>query len=225
MIKSNGWDKYSTWEHSSSVKDLYKKRCRLEVPEMTCHAQAIDLLKPHIANGDSILDVGCGSGYFYHSILKRKILAEYWGVDSCKSLIEIGKKELSRFDLPTKNLQNIRIEDLNGNFDHVVCINVLSNIDNYHKPLERMLKISQKTVLIRESIKEKSEYLYVKDCYLDDGINLNVYVNHYGQDEIIKFINKYGFEAEVITDLRSRGNPEIVINYPHYWKFILAKKK
>jgi ubiquinone/menaquinone biosynthesis C-methylase UbiE len=225
MIQSNGWNKYNIWEHSSEVQDLYKKRCRLEAVEMTCHGQAIDLLRPYIVDGDSLLDVGCGSGYFFHSIANRKIAAEYWGIDSSKSLIEIGQKELSRFQLPPKNLQNIRVEDLDGEFDHVICINVLSNIDNYHKPLERMLKISQKTVLLRESIKEVSEYSYVRDHYLDSDVDLNVHVNHYGQNELIEFIGRYGYEAEVITDLRTGGNPEMVIDYPHYWKFILAKKR
>lgn len=225
MIQPNGWDNYSIWEHSSTVKELYKKRCRLEVPEMTCHAQAIELLRPHIVDGDSILDVGCGSGYFFHSIVNRKIVAEYWGIDSSKSLIEIGKKELSRFKLSPNNLQNIRVEDLDGLFDHITCINVLSNIDNYHKPLERMLKMSQKTVLLRESIKERSEYMYVRDHYLDNNANLNVHVNHYGQDELIEFIGRYGYEAEVIADLRTGGNPEMVIDHAHYWKFILAKKR
>jgi ubiquinone/menaquinone biosynthesis C-methylase UbiE len=225
MIQSDGWIKYNIWEHSSIVRDLYKKRCRLEIPEMTCHAQAIELLTPHIADGDSILDVGCGSGYFFHSIIGRKIPAEYWGIDSSKPLIDIGRNELSRFHLPIKNLQNIRIEDLDGVFDHTICINVLSNIDNYHKPLERMLKISQKTVLLRESIKERSEYSYVRDNYLDNGANLNVHVNHYGQDELVEFISRYGYEAEVITDLRTGGNLEMVIDHPHHWKFILAKKR
>jgi hypothetical protein len=50
-------------------------------------------------------------------------------------------------------------------------------------------------------------------------------VNHYGQDELIEFIGRYGYEAEVIADLRTGGNPEMVIDHPHYWKFILAKKK
>lgn len=225
MIKSNGWDIYSSWDNSSTVRDLYKRRCRLEAPEMTCHAQAADILKSHIQVGDSILDVGCGSGYFFHSIASRKIAAEYWGVDSSESLIEIGRKELIKFQLPSNNLQNIRVEDLDGSFDHIICINVLTYLDNYHKPLERMLKMSQKTVLLRESIKERSEYSYVRDHYLDNNANLNVYVNHYGQDELIEFISRYEYEAEVITDLRTGGHPEMVIDHPHHWKFILAKKR
>jgi hypothetical protein len=102
---------------------------------------------------------------------------------------------------------------------------VLSNTDNYHKPLERMLKVSQKTVLLRESIKEKSEYSYVMDHYLDNGVDLKVHVNHYGKDELINFISSYGYEVEVVTDLRTGGRPEMVIDHPHYWTFLLAKKK
>ncbi|WP_353427854.1 class I SAM-dependent methyltransferase [Polynucleobacter sp. MWH-UH19D] len=225
MIKKNGWDNYSIWEHSSIVKELYKKRCRQEIPEMTCHAQAIELLRPHIVDGDSVLDVGCGSGYFFHSLVSRKISVEYWGIDSSCSLIDIGREELGKFQLQPDKLQNIRIEDVDGTFDHIICINVLSNIDNYHKPLERMLKMSKKTVLLRESIKDKSEYAYVHDRYLDCGVSLNVHVNHYGQNEILEFIGRYGYEAQIVTDLRTGGNSEMVIDHPHYWKFILAKRR
>ena len=223
MIQPNGWDNYSIWEHSSAVKDLYKKRCRLEVPEMTCHAQAAEILKCQASEGDSVLDVGCGSGYFYHSLKDRMIPVEYWGIDSTRTLIEIGQIELSKFGLSKKNLQNIRIEDVDGSFDHVICMNVLSNCDNYHRPLERILNMAKKSVILRESIKLISEYSYVKDFYLDEGSDLNVHVNHYGESEILSFIRGYGYEAKVIEDLRTKGAPENVIDYPHHWKFILAK--
>ena len=35
---------------------------------MTCHAQAAELLAPHVAPGDTLLDASCGSGYFFHSL-------------------------------------------------------------------------------------------------------------------------------------------------------------
>lgn len=224
MIKGDGWIKYCIWEHSTQVKELYARRCRLEEPEMDCTAQAAELLAPYVTPGDILLDVGCGSGYFFHALKKRKIPVEYFGIDAAPSLIDIGRKCLASYGLPPENLQVMRIEDMDGAADHIVCINVLSNIDNYHRPLERMLLCARKTVIIRESVKEQAEYLYVQDKYLDPGKNLKVYVNAYGMQELMQFIESYGFKVRYVIDWHTKGKPQMVIGYPHHWKFFVAEK-
>jgi len=224
MIKSDGWIKYCIWENCTHAKELYARRCRLEEPEMDCAAQAADLLAPHVTPGDIFLDVGCGSGYFFHSLKKRQIPLEYFGIDASPSLIDIGRKCLASYGLPPENLQVMRIEDMDGAVDHITCINVLSNIDNYHRPLERMLLCARKTVIIRESVKKQAKYLYVQDKYLDPGKDLKVYVNAYGMQELMEFIESYGFKVRYVIDLHSKGKPQLVIGYPHYWKFFIAEK-
>lgn len=224
MIKDDGWLKYCIWEHSSRVKNLYARRCRLEEPEMTCAAQAAELLAPYVTSGDTLLDVGCGSGYFFHSLQKRGMLVEYFGIDAAPSLIDIGRKYLSEYGLPPERLQVMRIEDLDGAADHILCMNVLSNIDNYHRPLERLLNVARKTVILRESCKDETEYLYVRDKCLDEGCDLKVYVNAYCTGEVMNFIESYGFKVRYVEDRHTRGQVEMVIDYPHYWKFFVAEK-
>jgi SAM-dependent methyltransferase len=224
MIRRDGWARYSIWEHSESVKALYRERCRREVEEMTAHAQAAELLASRVRPGDTLLDAGCGSGYFYHSLRARSIPADYWGIDGAASLIEIGRAELPAFGLPPERLEHLRLEDLDGEFDHVVCINVLSNIDNFHRPLERLLKIARKTVILRESLKDGAQYSYVADRYLDPGVDLNVYINHYDRSEFVASIERYGFRAELVVDRRTGGEPELVIGHPHHWTFVVATR-
>lgn len=224
MILSDGWNHYCIWEHSRTVRELYEKRCLGEAEEMTSHRQAVDLLAPHVSPGDKLLDVGCGSGYFFHSLRARGIPVEYYGMDSAPSLLEIGKRILPSFGLDADRLFHLRIEDLNAEVDHVVCINVLSNIDNYHRPLERMLKAAQKTVILRESVAKSSIYQYVKDSFLDEGIDLRVHVNTYGRAELEEFVSRYGFKTEFITDKYTTGKPQDVIGYPHHWTFLRCAK-
>jgi len=225
MITGDGWHRYNIWEHSESLKELYGRRCRLEEGEMTCHAQAAELLIPHVTPGDTLLDAGCGSGYFFHSLKKRNIPVEYYGIDASPSLIEIGHKYLPGHGLLPENLKSIRIEDLDGEADHVVCINVLSNLDNYHRPLERLLNAAKKTIILRESCREEAHYSYVRDNYLDEGCELNVYVNTYCLREVMEFISSYGFRVRNVMDRRTQGEAELVIGYPHYWTFIVAEKQ
>lgn len=192
---------------------------------MTCAAQAAEWLAGRVQPGDTLLDAGCGSGYFFHSLAKRNIPAAYFGIDAAPSLVEIGRRILPRFGLPEENLQVLRFDDLDGAVDHVVCMNVLSNLDNYHRPLERFLKMARKTVVLRESCKEQGEYHYVVDKYLDDGVPLKVHVNAYPLAEVMDFIRSCGFDVTCEMDRRTQDQPENVIDHPHYWKFLMAVRR
>ena len=127
--------------------------------------------------------------------------------------------------LPADRLSVQRIEDTDGKCDHIVCLNVLSNIDNYHRPLERLLLMARKSVVLRESLKDGAAYQYVRDNFLDAGVDLKVHVNHYDIEEITTFIGDYGFKVERVIDRRTGGNPEAVIGHEHYWTFIVATRR
>lgn len=224
MIRTDGWQRHCIWEHSSTVRELYARRCLREVEEMTAHAQAAELLVGRVAEGDTLLDAGCGSGYFYHSLVAHGISANYTGIDAAPSLIELGQRLMPRFGLSAAQLKLARIEDIDGVADHVVCLNVLSNIDNFHRPLERLLRIARKSLVLRESMRHGACYSWVRDRFLDLGVDLSVHVNHYDIDEMLAFVRSHGFRAETIVDRRTGGKPEDVIGHPHYWTFLVADR-
>jgi len=225
MISDQGFDQFNIWEHSANVKELYRRRCRQEEPEMDCAAQAIEILAPLAEPGDQLLDAGCGSGYFFHSVRRIGMDLTYEGIDASRCLIEIGREELPPYGCDPSRLNVMRMEDLVGSVDHAVCLNVLSNIDNYHRPLERLLLAARKSVIIRESLWEKpSQYLYVHDKFLDPEVNLKVHVNTYCLLEVLKFAQSYGFSGEAIIDRRTRGRPEPVIGYDHHWAFLVFRR-
>jgi hypothetical protein len=55
-IRSDGWLRNCIWEHSSIIRDLYTARARDEKEEMTCAAQAAELVAPLVRPGDSLLE-------------------------------------------------------------------------------------------------------------------------------------------------------------------------
>jgi SAM-dependent methyltransferase len=225
VIYKDGWSHFNIWEHSQTVLELYERRCRNEAEEMTCHAQAAELLRPLVSPGDTLLDVGCGSGYFFHSLKKREIPANYFGIDPTSRFISLARKYLPLHGLNPAQLHELRIEDTRAEVDHVVCINVMSNIDNYQKPLERMLLAARKSVILRESCHHYASCSYVRDDFLDAGVLLNVYVNTYGIEDITGFITRYGFDVQVVVDDRANNDIEYVIGHPHYWKFLVCTRK
>lgn len=226
MIGAGGYTRWCIWEHSATVHELYAARCRREAEEMTCAAQAAELLADRVRPGDLVLDAGCGAGYLFHSLRDRDIPCEYRGIDASPTLIGIGRREMPAFGLPAEHLEVLRIEDLDGTADHVVCMNVLTNIDGYHRPLERLLAVAGRSLILRESLRPgPSEYRYVRDEYLDPGVDLRVHVNAYDIDEVVAFIAERGFRATVVTDRRTGGVPEDVIGYPHHWTFVVADRE
>jgi SAM-dependent methyltransferase len=222
LIASDGWARFNIWEHSASVRELYARRCRREAEEMTSHRQAIRLL---VSRGDTVLDAGCGSGYLFHSLAALPVPVEYYGIDCSPSLLAVGRELLPRHGLAADRLIELRLEDLRAAVDHVVCINVLSNIDNYHRPLERLLLAARRSVILRESIGDSSNYSYVVDHYLDPGVQLRVHVNRYARAELVAFIERYGFEVRIHSDEHSGGQPQNVIDHPHWWTFVEAIRK
>lgn len=223
-VLDDGWARYNIWSHSQTVRDLYTRRAKDIETEMTCAAQAAEILSSIASPGDSVLDVGCGSGYFFHSLRRRNIPLSYYGIDATTEFIDIGRRELARFGCEAERLEAIRIEDFRGEVDHVVCMNTLSNLDNFHRPLERILEAARVSVVLRESISDDPCYTYVKDEFLDEGVSLKVHVNVYDRSEMVRFIREYGFSVEEIVDERTRGEPEMVIGYPHHWTFMVAKR-
>ena len=224
MVTTDIYHRYNIWEHSSTVAELYKRRCRLEEPEMDSAKQAAAILGEFARPGETILDAGCGSGYFYHSV--RPLGLSYCGVDASPRLIGIGREEMPSFGLDPSKLLCARIEDIEFSCDHAVCLNVLSNIDNYHRPLERLLSGARRSVILRESAwNQPAEYSYVVDRFLDGGHELHVHVNTYCITEILDFARQRGFLAEHRVDERTKGQLEMVIDHPHHWSFFIFRRE
>ncbi len=93
VLRTDAWRRHNIWEHSATVRDLYRRRARDEAEEMTCAAQAAEILADLAAEGDTLVDVGCGSGYFFHSLRRRGLRLGYRGFDATACLVEVGREQ------------------------------------------------------------------------------------------------------------------------------------
>ncbi len=217
-------DEQNTWSHSQHMRDLYRLRARDEATEMDCAAQAIAILADYLSDGDSVLDVGAGSGWLFHSFRRRQLDVDYWAIDSTEPFVRIGQEELVPYGLMPDRFILGSVEDLRGQVDHVLCLNVLSNIPNWHLPLVQISQIAQKTIVLRESISDSASSMVVRDRFLDPPSELMIHVNTYSRSEITTFLEDRGFLVRMFIDQRTQGAAELVIGYPHYWTFLVAER-
>jgi SAM-dependent methyltransferase len=214
---------YNIWEHSAIVRKLYAERCRDEVEEMTCARQCAQIIAPLLETGSTVLDAGCGSGYYWHSLRAQGIDCNYYGIDYSPSLIEIGRRYMTA--LPSARLQAAAIEDIDTRYDAVICFNVLPWIPHFHQALERLCSASERYLLIRTALAPEERILYEEDNYLEEGYNhLKAYWNIYARVEFEHFLQEQGFRVRYIRDERTDDGTEMVVGKPFPWRIILGER-
>ena len=217
---------WNPWANDSQTLELYRRRCRQEAEEMTCAAQVAEILAGKVTPGETLLDAGCGGGHYYWSFVKRGVDVEYHGLDYTPAMIELARTELC----PQAGLAPDRfvlgsIENLDREFDNVVCFNVLTNNLHYGLPLERLLLCTKKRIVIRESLADKLVIRYTPDPYLDESRRyIRVYHNTYPIQEVISFMEEHGFHVTRIMDWRSQDGVEMVVDIPHQWRILLGER-
>jgi ubiquinone/menaquinone biosynthesis C-methylase UbiE len=134
---------------------------------------AAKLIKDDVIEGDKILDVGCGSGHYLRSLRSvLKINFFYTGVDATSNYIDLGKRAFAndnRVDFCLGDIYNLPFDE--NSFDIVMCNNVLLHLPSIQKPLNELVRVSKKTVLIRTLIGDRS--FRIQDVAQDNEIEFN----------------------------------------------------
>ena len=194
---------------------------------MTCAAQAAAILADRAEPGESLLDAGCGGGYYLWSLRNRGLDVVYHGIDYTPEMIELAQSELApRAGLDPDRFRVMAIEDLADEaFDTVLCFNVLTNSPHYALGLERLLRTARRRVLIRESMGDELVTRYTPDPYLDKGQrHIRVYHNQYPLDEVCGLMEEEGFTVTRFPDERSGDGVEMVVDIPHKWRILLGER-
>ena len=217
---------WNPWANDSGTLSLYRRRCRGEAEEMTCAAQVAELLADRVRPGEILLDAGCGGGYYYHSFRKRSLPVEYYGLDYTPEMIELARTEMCpRTGLAPDRFLLGAIEDLDLEFDTIVCFNVLTNSPHYALPLERLLRCAKRRVVLRESLGDELLIRYTPDSYLDESKHhIRVYHNTYPIQEVMRFIEEHGFSVWRELDRRTGDGTELVVDIPHQWRILVGER-
>lgn len=217
---------WNSWANASATLELYRRRCRQEAEEMTCAGQAAEILGAAVNPGETLLDAGCGGGYYYWAFANRGIDLEYYGLDFTPEMIALARAEMCpRAGLAEDRFEMGPIEDLDREFDNVLCFNVLTNSPHYARPLERLLACTRRRILLRESLGDELVVRYAEDRYLDEGKqHMRAYFNIYPIDEVTALMKESGFRVSRIPDRRSNDGIEMVVDIPHQWRILFGER-
>jgi SAM-dependent methyltransferase len=143
----------------TSLADLHYARAIGEIPEMESSKAMATFIAKEYSPGDSIADIGCSSGHYLRSIKNAlaKDEIDYTGVEFHELLFSRAKsawkndknanfRQGSIFDIPAKDKE----------FDITFCSNLLMHVPTIVKPIEELIRITKRVVLIRTYIGTKS---------------------------------------------------------------------
>jgi len=188
-MASSDW---KVWDSNSEYGDVFFKRATGELPEMESSKAAATHVARLIKDNFKIVDVGCGSGHYLKSLIGLlKVPFHYLGVDATENYVNLGKKAwankessielLKSVDFKQGDIFHLPLED--GIGDIVMCNNVLLHLPSIKSPIEELIRISKKYIVIRMLLGKNT--FRIKQCYEPEVYDDN------GEPENFNFHNIY----------------------------------
>lgn len=157
-----------------------------------------------------VLDVGCGEGFTLKKLQEKKIGKNNVGIDNSTDAIKIGKKIYPEVDLQKGSIYDIQFKD--NSFDLVLCTEVLEHLDDPHKAIEEMKRVSSKYLLF--SVPNEPFFIganLLRGKYIKSFGNHPEHINHWTFWSFERLLKKHGLKP-------------VKKRHPFAWTMILAKK-
>lgn len=107
-------------------KDFYDKAANNYYKNINAPKDFFQDVKKIVPESHSIIDIGCGSGYFYYYCNGERY-KDYLGVDFSPGMIERAKEYNPTGKFIVKNIYTLGIKDY-AKYDMVVCLEVLEHV-------------------------------------------------------------------------------------------------
>lgn len=189
----------------STVGDMaLKRRARRMMEEL------------ELEDGDKVLDIGCGNG-FYLSLLNRlgKKL-ELWGIDNVQMALDDAKKFIADDKINFVLGDASRLPFAKETFDKVVMSEVIEHVDNERLTLKEVYRVLKKGGVLGLTTCN-IDYPFLWDpinwilqhffhTHIKRGFWSGIWSQHsrlYRQDRIESLVKKVGFKVENSQELTS----------------------
>ena len=188
---------------SEPVNDTW---CRMGGNGPVNVTQIMPLIK-YTQDGQSFLDVGCGSGTTLDAIhlIKRKF--KYKGVDFIKSRVKWLKKTYPDNDFECQDAISLKEKD--KSWDVVWSRHVVDHLDDFEQPLEEHCRVAKKRVIciLWYALHDGEEHI-IKNIDYSNEVNGKIYadeyLNMYSRKKVKAYLEKKCQEkAQVWKKLKS----------------------
>lgn len=160
---------------------------------------ALDSLKVIDKRGLTLLDMGCGAGY-YSEIINAQFgnKFKYTGADYSEAMVTLAKQLYPQTEFTVLDITNMQLPD--KAFDVVFSGAVLVHLDDWKKALLELTRVC-KTYLIlhRTPLSEKKTHRKIGRIYAD----VKAIYNTFNSSELLGFVEQQGFRVVNTVDVYS----------------------
>lgn len=139
-------------------RDVYARLPRVQ-SETDNSAACIEMIARELV-GNTILDVGCGTGYLLHVLASRKTDAKFTGIDFI--IDETTRKRAAGISFHEANIEKLPFDD--NAFDTVVCTHVLEHILDFRGALAELRRVAKQRLII--VVPQEREYRFTFNPHL-----------------------------------------------------------
>jgi ubiquinone/menaquinone biosynthesis C-methylase UbiE len=158
MQHSSVRDPWRVWNADSGYGDILYRRALGALPEMESARAIAQLLKDQVRCDDRLLDVGCGAGHYLRSLRQAiSVPFSYTGADATALYIALARQAwhcdtAARFAVADA----FALPFADGAFDLVMSCNLLLHLPSIARPLQELVRVSRRHVVVRTLIGERS---------------------------------------------------------------------
>jgi ubiquinone/menaquinone biosynthesis C-methylase UbiE len=131
-----------SWDTGDNAKNI-DQYWRGSPFEIALHQQIADLIVDVIGRQAEVFEVGCGSGMIYEYLKGRMI---YHCGDVSESFRKLAKERYPELDPMYVDIHQLPFGDME--LPNVININVLQHLPYYEKPVQELIRVARKKVLI-----------------------------------------------------------------------------
>lgn len=156
-----------------------------------------------IFDGESLLDVGCGSGCEYENIIKYNRDIKYKGTDYAETFILACKDMFPEADWEVQSAEDLKEDD--NSFDTVLLRHMLECLPHYETAIEEAWRVARKRVVMVFWIPPSDQPTIIG--YDQEPRQ----ANRYNKGELFEFLKTLNYKNIVIKENVGKSNMFIVI--------------
>jgi SAM-dependent methyltransferase len=201
-LKSQDWQQWQ--KRPDQAERTLIERAKGNISEMESTKQLVKLVSNIYEPGMKILDVGCNAGHYLKGLRRISSDLDYTGVDAYQHYIQSAKEIFK-----TDSKAHFEIKDIlkpifpDNPFDIVFCCNLILHLPDFRVAIKNLLQSTKKICIIRTLIGDETSIvkLVYEHEFDNEGNPMDFrYYNTWKKEYIIDYIEKLGWNVELIED-------------------------